>query len=481
MAEQRKNYLSCVLSNISVIVQITILGPVFFQSARAEDSVDSPASVEIVFDASGSMWGQIDGTAKIDIARGVINDFVKTLDPKLRVGLMVYGHRRKGDCADIEELVPAAAGAGRQISEAIATISPKGKTPLTDAVRQAAQSLRYREEPATVILVTDGLETCNADPCALSAELEKDGVDFTAHVVGFDVSKEETATLQCIAANTGGKFLTASSATELRDALTDVGEAVAEGVPNVLLTAKAREDGEILADGVSWEIYRLDDSGERKYVAAYPYAKGRFTLEPGRYVAVGVRGSAKGEALLVVEKGKPLEQTIIVGSGEIKVSATARDGGEIITDDLSWEVYKVAPEGGKKYIEGYPYATHTFALGVGPHVMRAIWGFAAGEEQVDIRPDETIEKVVVMNAGTVSVSAKDADGKEFKNRVSWEVYRVNADGKRKYIGAYPYPATTFHMNAGSYVLIAGDGVSHKEFAVEIHPGDVLEKSATFGD
>ena len=63
-----------------------------------------------------------------------------------------------------------------------------GKTPLTDAVKQAAEALKYTEDKATVILITDGLETCSADPCALAKELEQSGVDFTTHVVGFDVS-----------------------------------------------------------------------------------------------------------------------------------------------------------------------------------------------------------------------------------------------------------------------------------------------------
>ena len=66
-----------------------------------------------------------------------------------------------------------------------------GKTPLTEAVRQAASTLKSTEAKATVILITDGIETCEADPCALGAELEASGVDFTAHVVGFGLTAEE--------------------------------------------------------------------------------------------------------------------------------------------------------------------------------------------------------------------------------------------------------------------------------------------------
>ena len=99
-------------------------------------------------------------------------------------------------------------------------VNPRGRTPLSDAVIQAAEQLRYTENPATVILVSDGRETCNADPCAVGLALEEAGIDFTAHVIGFDVSEQEDrAQLQCLAENTGGQFLTASNAAELADAL----------------------------------------------------------------------------------------------------------------------------------------------------------------------------------------------------------------------------------------------------------------------
>ena len=96
-----------------------------------------------------------------------------------------------------------------------------GKTPLTAAVRQAAEALKYTEDKATVILITDGLETCEADPCALGKELEAAGVDFTAHVVGFGLTADEGKQVACLAENTGGKYIQASDAEALQDALVE--------------------------------------------------------------------------------------------------------------------------------------------------------------------------------------------------------------------------------------------------------------------
>jgi Ca-activated chloride channel family protein len=64
----------------------------------------------LVLDGSGSMWGQIDGVAKINIAQRVIGELLDTLPETQELGLSVYGHRRKGDCGDIELVVPPAAG-----------------------------------------------------------------------------------------------------------------------------------------------------------------------------------------------------------------------------------------------------------------------------------------------------------------------------------------------------------------------------------
>ena len=186
-----------------------------------------PATM-LVLDASGSMWGQIDGKSKIAIAReavGAMLDDWKGGD----LGLMAYGHNRKGDCADIEVLQAIGPGTAAGIRRQVNALNPKGMTPISESVRQAAAQLRFTERKATVILVSDGEETCNADPCALGKELEAAGVDFTAHVVGFDIQKGSKAhqQLQCLAANTGGRYVDAKDAGELNRALQSVAKAPA--------------------------------------------------------------------------------------------------------------------------------------------------------------------------------------------------------------------------------------------------------------
>ena len=174
--------LKLMLTIASFALALTGLTRVGIAAGEAERAV-------LVLDVSGSMWGQVDNSPKISVARDVIGKLVRNWNPKVRLGLTAYGHREKGNCADIETLVPVGKVDANAIMSIVNNLNPKGKTPLSDAVRQAARDLKYTEERATVILVSDGKETCNANPCAVASELEKNGIDFTVHVVGFDLTK----------------------------------------------------------------------------------------------------------------------------------------------------------------------------------------------------------------------------------------------------------------------------------------------------
>lgn len=200
-------------------------------SATASASLAND-NVMVVFDGSNSMWGQINGTPKIEIARNVMGELLGDWADTRAVGLMAYGHRRRGDCSDIEVLVEPGNAARTAILEQVNGITPTGKTPLTTAVEQAAIGLSYEDTPATVVLISDGLESCERDPCALAEALERGGVDFTAHVVGFGLANDEdAASLACIAEETGGRYISAGNADELGAALAEVGTTVAQATP----------------------------------------------------------------------------------------------------------------------------------------------------------------------------------------------------------------------------------------------------------
>jgi hypothetical protein len=200
----------------------------------------------IVFDSSGSMWGQVEGKAKISIAKEVLKNIISEWDTSIHVGLIAYGHRRKGDCNDIETLVPISKVDKKRFISEIEKINPKGKTPISRSLLMAAKELRHTEEKATVILISDGKENCDANPCETAEELEKLGVDFIIHVVGFDVDKETEAQLKCIAKVTGGKYFTAQNAEDLNKAMSSIVEEVnVIPIDNLEVKSSEIEEGEV--------------------------------------------------------------------------------------------------------------------------------------------------------------------------------------------------------------------------------------------
>lgn len=220
-------------------------------SGAIAQSFEAPDTV-VVLDVSNSMWGQVEGVSKIEIAREVIGDLVTDLPADTRIGLVAYGHRYKSDCSDIETVLPVAPLDAAVFSAAVNSLVPKGRTPLTDAVRAAADVVSYLDTPSRIILVSDGIESCDADPCALGEELERAGLDFTAHVVGFDVSGiEDQSQLSCLADNTGGKYLTADNADGLADALRLVSEPVEVAEVRITLTAPVEVNAGSVFD-VEW-------------------------------------------------------------------------------------------------------------------------------------------------------------------------------------------------------------------------------------
>ncbi|RUU67240.1 VWA domain-containing protein, partial [Mesorhizobium sp. M7A.T.Ca.TU.009.01.1.1] len=110
--------------------------------------------VIVILDASGSMWALIDGKPKLEIARESLRTVLQSVPADAEIGFMAYGHREKGSCDDIQLIVPPQAGSGSAISAAADSLKFLGKTPLTAAVKQAAEALKYTEDKATVVLIT---------------------------------------------------------------------------------------------------------------------------------------------------------------------------------------------------------------------------------------------------------------------------------------------------------------------------------------
>ncbi len=225
---------------VSLIIRLILL---LFLSVSFVNNISYAKStgypqVMFIFDASGSMWGDAGGETKIDAARRVMSKVVPSLPPEVKVGLAVYGHRRKGDCKDIEIVIPPGSSNRDGIISYINKLSPKGKTPIADAISLVADRLKSFEDETTIVLISDGEETCNADPCGVVKRLKESGIKFVLHVVGFAVNAQQRAQLECLAKVGGGNYFSAENAATLLSAMETVKEEVIQKVEKAKTVTK---------------------------------------------------------------------------------------------------------------------------------------------------------------------------------------------------------------------------------------------------
>jgi Ca-activated chloride channel family protein len=383
-------------------VVILLLGALaVVSSSGALAQVPETSTLLLIMDASGSMWGQIEGENKIVIARRVLGDLVDGLEENTEVGVIAYGHRREGDCEDIETVVAMGPLDKDGVKQTVNGLNPKGKTPITKSIQQAFADLSASGRSATVILVSDGLETCGGDPCAAVRAAKTQGIDFIMHVVGFDVAGEDVSQLECAAQAGDGLFLSAENAVELSAAL-DQAVAMPAEIPAGRLSVQAIADGELqdAAIHVTVADSGAEAGGGRTYAdegtnpRIIPLPDGRFAVE---VKAVGIKGDVTRQFDVEIVDGETVEHIIDYSTGEISIGVT-RNG------ELSDAVYKVrVPETDEEAASGRTYVSTSSNPGK-VRITSGTYEISVGSVEISSAPWEDLGQVKVEPGGTVAVS-----------------------------------------------------------------------------
>ncbi|TPJ41539.1 VWA domain-containing protein [Mesorhizobium sp. B2-6-5] len=422
--------------------------------------------VIIILDASGSMWAQIDGKPKLEIARESLRTVLQSVPAADEIGFMAYGHREKGSCDDIQLIVPPQAGSASAISAAADSMKFLGKTPLTAAVKKAAEALRYTEDKAIVVLITDGLETCGGDPCALGKELEASGVDFTADVVGFGLTADEGKQIACLADNTGGKYIQASDEKALQEALVETVAAPApalEPAPapapepaksefNFMPTVVLAEGGDPVTDGNAWEVYKAKSDGTRGDNITTEYGDYKANLEPGDYIIVARDGEAKVERKVRIEAGQVYKPLFTLNAGTLILHPRPSQGADVVS--------------GAAVVIAYPgvgnpptyYGDTKVVLPAGDEKVTVTIGQGVVTETIPLAAGTVIDKDIIVGVGHVLANAYYAAGgdKADGSGIGFKVLKAKKkiDGTRDEV-TYAYgPDSKFDLPPDDYVLIA---------------------------
>ena len=289
----------------SVTVEVQARGCAQLEAVAYRDSQPalslSDRSVEIVLDGSNSMWGRMGGRPKIAVAREILLDALDWLPRDVQLGFRAYGHRRPRkarDCQDSELLVPFGSKNRDQIRHAIAGMKPKGQTPLAYSLAQLQSDFGARGGERAVVLVTDGIESCGGDPRQEALALGR--ANTPVHVIGFGLGSagdEDLSSLRAIASSSGGRFLLARSAEELRGALAET-----VGTP-----FQVSREGRVVARGAlgSGERLRLPEGRYLVELESEPAQQVRVTLTSNQGLTLA--WERKGETITHSEKRRVVD------------------------------------------------------------------------------------------------------------------------------------------------------------------------------
>jgi Mg-chelatase subunit ChlD len=259
--------------------------------------------LEVIFDASNSMWGQIDGTPKITIAKDTVRDVMTGFPEDFHVALRVYGHQYSRDqhnCEDSELLIPLGTGNVDEIRDAIERFKPKGQTPLGFSVEQVPADFGEFQGERAVVLITDGIESCNGDAATAARGFQEEGRHRPVHVIGFGFEpgqEESLADLRRIADTTAGKFITAGDGGELRRALAET----AGTIFSIWREARQVASGTLGAN----EVFQLPAGAYTLRLASEPPRQFSFRMGSEESLSLGL--AREGDSVFTRESRQPTD------------------------------------------------------------------------------------------------------------------------------------------------------------------------------
>jgi Ca-activated chloride channel family protein len=186
-----------------------------------------PELTRILFllDGSGSMLAPLENSTRIQVAKEVLSQLVDSLRAveNLELALRVYGHqyaRKEQNCRDTRLEVSFAPNNHNLIKTRLGMIKPKGTTPLAYSLEQAANDFPSKENVRNVlIIITDGLESCDGDPCAISEAIQRNNVLLKPFVIGLGLDIKVKEQFDCL-----GAYLNANNISSFKNSLRQITE-----------------------------------------------------------------------------------------------------------------------------------------------------------------------------------------------------------------------------------------------------------------
>ncbi|WP_010678324.1 VWA domain-containing protein [Bacillus timonensis] len=187
-----------------------------------------PSEVYILLDASGSMYGKVQGMQKMAIAKKAASRFASTVGNEKEISLVVYGHTgsnqekdKQLSCSKIEDVYPLQKFNPEAFSDAVNKVQAKGWTPLASAIDFVHKKTKTSSNNVTLYIISDGIETCGGDPVATAKAFANQHSNGAVNIIGFDVDAESENQLKAVASAGNGEYISANTIEELDNSITN--------------------------------------------------------------------------------------------------------------------------------------------------------------------------------------------------------------------------------------------------------------------
>ena len=235
------------------------------QVAKAQTNKPKIETTRIlfIFDMSRSMLGEWQSGRKIDVAKRMMVQLLDSLKnvPNVQVALRMYGHQSPippQDCSDTRLEVPFGPNNWDLVKNIMLYTTPKGTTPIANSLLQCADDFPPCSTCRNIIiLITDGVEACDGDPCAIAQTLHKKGITIKPYVIGIGLDVELIDAFKCI-----GTYYDARTEKSFQEVLQTVVNQAA--IRTTLQVNLLDVNGQPTETGVNMSFYN-SKTGELKY------------------------------------------------------------------------------------------------------------------------------------------------------------------------------------------------------------------------